>query len=850
VSRRGSGSAAAIAGGLAVAAFGFASHGAAQQGSNLGGYGTPYQTPAITGIVASDSGAPVAGASVSTPDGHVAATDAAGAFTLRVDVPGLYHLSVASGAAVVGPVEVSVPEGGNATRNFVLPSSGPTGPVPLRFDFGTASSPLEAGYARVGNGTAYSGASGFGWGSGTISSRNRGTGSNLARDFDFCTSCTFLVDVPTGDYVVKLLVGDTSGPHDQMRFAAEGAVLDTISTTAGPVVARSYRVTVADGQLSLAISDQGGADANAVINALEVVPLWPRRYDLGTASSPVLTGAFRVTGATAYDPAHGYGWLSGTRGSADRASGDDAERDFDFTAHGSLAVDLPEGLYVVSVLMGDPTAAHEQMGVSLEGATFDSVSTTAGSYTRRSYTVAVSDGQLTLELEDLGGPDGDVVLNGLQVAQAQPLMLDFGTASSPVAAGWARARAGLAYDPARGYGWSAGMIQERDRGGANALTRDLDFTPDGTFRIDLANGAYDVTLTVGDGATAHDAIAVFLEGVQRDTLSPAKKEFLERSYRVVVTDGDLLLRLKDQGGSDPNAVVNALAVVPAGAFRLDFGTATSPLENGYTRVTEASAYTAAAGFGWTSGVLASRDRGSETALRRDLIFTPLGTFAVDLADGIYDVALVMGDRTAAHDQMGVSLEGAQVAAPGTAAGQFTEVRARVKVDDGQLTVGLHDLGGADANVVVNSLAVDRVDAFDFGTATSPVAPGFVRVAADAFSAAAGYGWTAGTVTVRDRGIGSALTRDFNFTPLGTFESACPNGVVLVTVVLGDATAAHDAMGVYLEGALVDTITTAAGEATARTFRATVGDSRLTVKLDDLGGADANAVIDALLIRPD
>ncbi len=35
-------------------------------------------------------------------------------------------------------------------------------------------------------------------------------------------------------------------------------------------VARTYRVTVADGQLTLLLDDLGGADPNVVINALEV----------------------------------------------------------------------------------------------------------------------------------------------------------------------------------------------------------------------------------------------------------------------------------------------------------------------------------------------------------------------------------------------------------------------------------------------------------------------------------------------------------------------------------------------------------------------------------------------------
>ena len=495
---------------------------AAQHGSNLGSYATPYQPPAITGTVTSTGGSPVAGARVETPDGHLTSTAADGTFSLSVDVPGLYRLKVSGGGVSLAPVEVSVGAGG-AARDFVLdigPAALPAVAVPLRFDFGTAASPLAAGYQRITEATAYGAATGFGWSAGTRASRNRGSGSDLGRDFVFCSTCTFLVTVPEGDYVLRLLIGDTAAAHDQMAFTAEGVALETIGTAAGQVVDRWYNVTIADRQLTLELADLGGADANAVLNALELIPLWPRVYDFGTSASPVGDEAFRVTDATAYNAALGYGWLSGTRQARDRATGDEFSRDFVFTSLATFAVDVPAGTYEVAALFGDAAAAHDQMGLYLEGAKADAVTTAAGAFTLRSYTVHVADSQLTLLLDDLGGSDGNVVINGLRIEPAAPLKLDFGTAASPVAPGWSRAGAGLVYDPVRGYGWVSGTVQDRDRGGSDPLRRDLSFTPDGTFRADVAAGVWDVVLTAGDSAGAHDDIAVILEGVQRDLLSP------------------------------------------------------------------------------------------------------------------------------------------------------------------------------------------------------------------------------------------------------------------------------------------------------------------------------------------
>jgi len=142
--------------------------------------------------------------------------------------------------------------------------------------------------------------------------------------------------------------------------------------------------------------------------------------------------------------------------------------------------------------------------------------------------------------------------------------------------------------------------------------------------------------------------------------------------------------------------------------------------------------------------------------------------------------------------------------------------------------------------VINGLTVSRTGAFkgDFGTGSSPVEAGWVRITPSTrYSASLGYGWVSGTVDARDRATGTALRRDFNFTALGTFAVKVPNGTYDVTVTLGDAAGAHDQMGVYLEGARADTASTGKNQFSAKTYRVTVADGQLTVRLDDLGGAD-------------
>ena len=93
---------------------------------------------------------------------------------------------------------------------------------------------------------------------------------------------------------------------------------------------------------------------------------------------------------------------------------------------------------------------------------------------------------------------------------------DFGTNLSPVAADYVRVTGTDAYDDQTGYGWQSGPVYSLNRGG-DALTRDINYTMDGTFAVDLDNGEYDVTLTMGELLIAHDQMGVFLPGdVPRD----------------------------------------------------------------------------------------------------------------------------------------------------------------------------------------------------------------------------------------------------------------------------------------------------------------------------------------------
>ena len=68
-------------------------------------------------------------------------------------------------------------------------------PMDGQFDFGTRTSAVEPGFARVSESSAYNQSEGYGWLSGAVRSADRRAGSRLDRDFNFTPNGVFAVDV-------------------------------------------------------------------------------------------------------------------------------------------------------------------------------------------------------------------------------------------------------------------------------------------------------------------------------------------------------------------------------------------------------------------------------------------------------------------------------------------------------------------------------------------------------------------------------------------------------------------------------------------------------------------------------
>ncbi|WP_171684874.1 rhamnogalacturonan lyase family protein [Paenibacillus planticolens] len=130
------------------------------------------------------------------------------------------------------------------------------------------------------------------------------------------------------------------------------------------------------------------------------------------------------------------------------------------------------------------------------------------------------------------------------------------------------------------------------------------------------------------------------------------------------------------------------------AYLFDFGTATSPVASGYTRISESTLYTSALGYG-LSKVIASRDRGAAYSdILRDFVIDKSFSFNVDMENGDYFVKLTAGDGIATN-KTSVTIEGVNRGSTNTASGSFQDITAVVTVADGQMNF---DIGGSDGRV--------------------------------------------------------------------------------------------------------------------------------------------------------
>jgi fibronectin type 3 domain-containing protein len=400
---------------------------------------------------------------------------------------------------------------------------------------------------------------------------------------------------------------------------------------------------------------------------------------------------------------------------------------------------------------------------------------------------------------------------------------DFGVLGSPLEAGYTAVYPQTSYSSSQGYGWRSGYLSGANQNNADALSRDMNYTVDGTFAVDLATGTYVVTLTMGDTTYHHDNMGIYLEGNQVDSVTPVVGQYTTKSYQVNVVDGQLTLRLKDLGGSDPNAIINGLTITSS-TGSTDSAPTVQSLSASPSLVLPGDPITLTAdGVSDPDGDLA------KVRFYRDAN----GNGTLETSSDV-----LVGEDTNGSNGWTVS-----ASTTGLSANSYTFLA--VAEDQGGRTSAI-----VSAVAVVGSVSTGGEKKYDFGVLGSPLEAGYTAVHPQTnYSSSQGYGWLSGYLSGANQNNANALSRDMNYTVDGTFAVDLASGTYLVTVTMGDTTYHHDNMGIYLEGNLADTVTPVLGQYTTRSYQVTVLDGQLTLRLRDLGGSDANAIINGLSIEP-
>ncbi len=328
----------------------------------------------------------------------------------------------------------------------------------------------------------------------------------------------------------------------------------------------------------------------------------------------------------------------------------------------------------------------------------------------------------------------------------------FGASYTPVVSGYTLVPA-TPYSASAGYGWQGpGAIVANSSATSNPpLEAGYNAGYDNTFLVNLPNGTYNVTPTLGTYLAVMDKVSLTLDGQQvASNLSTAAGQFTSPTYQTTVSNGQLSLLLVDGGGATPLFWIDALTISPVTATPIptptptagadpafQFGASYTPVVPGYALV-PATPYSASAGYGWQGpGAIYANNSGTSNPAPLEAGYNEGydNTFLVNLPNGTYNVTPTMGTYLAVMDKVSLTLDGQQVASGlSTAAGQFTSPTYQTTVSNGQLSLLLVHGGGVTQTFWIDALTIAPVTGTPTPTPTPPPANGPTASAGPAITA--------------------------------------------------------------------------------------------------------------------
>ncbi|WP_416148988.1 fibronectin type III domain-containing protein [Salipaludibacillus sp. HK11] len=282
---------------------------------------------------------------------------------------------------------------------------------------------------------------------------------------------------------------------------------------------------------------------------------------------------------------------------------------------------------------------------------------------------------------------------------------DFGTESSSVAGGYTKVSDLTGYTSDRGYGFDeVNEGNSEDQG--DDLRRDFVLAHGHTFTVDLPDGEYDVQITTGSNWDYNETTYSLQGGELQGGEGTNGGEFITYEDTAVVSDGELTIYF-----SGAWARINAIEIIEKDVddplqYKFDLGTQASPIEDGYTKVSEVTLYDSDKGYGLDSAA-GSRDQANN--LTRDFVIAGGNSFKVDLPNGDYKTIITTGaewdDNQTSYSLQGGEVRGGEL----TSAGNFITYEDTVPVENGQLDISFLDDARINAVEIVPVLMITSLE---------------------------------------------------------------------------------------------------------------------------------------------
>ena len=320
------------------------------------------------------------------------------------------------------------------------------------------------------------------------------------------------------------------------------------------------------------------------------------------------------------------------------------------------------------------------------------------------------------------------------VGSANSFRVNFQPATATIPEGYA-ADTGLAYDETRGFGW---IDQVTKAPKANDLARLRNTTdeprlrtlnhlqhssnPTVAWEYEVANGAYQVTVSAGDPSYLDSKHTLNVEGVAAiiGFVPTSAQKFKSGTVTVTVSDGKLTIDAA--GGTNTKInfiIIDPIQTDPIQSPKINFQPTASAAPEGYAPDT-GLAYDEARGFGWIDGgtklpkvndLARERSTADEPRLRTlnhlQHSSNPKAAWEYKVANGTYQVTVSAGDPDYLDSKHTLNVEGV-AAITGfvpTSTQKFKSGTVTVAVSDGKLTINA--AGGT--NTKINYVIISPAD---------------------------------------------------------------------------------------------------------------------------------------------